>query len=220
MNLEQINQRISQVNEESKRLNNERQISIGRKETLTQQLNEALESYSKKYGVSITPDTLEAEVNRVMQLKQAELENVERVLNLIKEGKYEEVGGIVNPVQAEQVVPQQTTSHIESNPEPVSQSVLPPIFNTGVSEQVPNLGVPSQEVHQQVSKPSSSMNLSGLSDDISDSRPIAPPPTFNKPTQQLSGLDMPASTPSSNVTSDVTSFSAIIGGTAFAPDGN
>lgn len=216
MNLEQINQRISQVNEESKRLNNERQISIGRKETLTQQLNEALESYSKKYGVSITPDTLEAEVNRVMQLKQAELENVERVLNLIKEGKYEEAKGVVNPVQNEQLAQQQVItqadSQVPSNAEPVSPpSALPPVFNTGMQP---------QGVHQQVSKPSGGMNLSGLSDDISDSRPIAPPPMFNKPTQQLSGLDMPASTPSHNVTSDVTSFSAIIGGTAFAPDGN
>ena len=42
MNIERINARIKAVNIESKRLNDERQVNMGKRDALRQQLDEAL----------------------------------------------------------------------------------------------------------------------------------------------------------------------------------
>ena len=88
MNVEGLNSRIAVVNAESKRLNNERQVNIGKRETLTKQLNDALESYKQKYGVELTPETLEAELQRVYAEKEAKVVRLETVLNFIKNADY------------------------------------------------------------------------------------------------------------------------------------
>ena len=44
-NIADLNQRIAIANAESKRINNERQVNIGKRETLQQQLNSALQKY-------------------------------------------------------------------------------------------------------------------------------------------------------------------------------
>ena len=54
MELQQINKRIAVVNGESKRLNNERQVLIGKRQTLEKQLSDLLSAYKNDYGVELT----------------------------------------------------------------------------------------------------------------------------------------------------------------------
>ena len=56
--LEQINSRIAVLNSTSQRVNNERQVNIGKKETLKKQLDDAIKLYQEKYGVALSVDTL------------------------------------------------------------------------------------------------------------------------------------------------------------------
>lgn len=121
MELQQINQRIAVVNSESKRLNNERQVLIGKRQTLEQQLSDLLATYEKDYGVKLTIDTIEAEVARVSALKEEEVSGVEMMLDLIKAGRYEEAERIASgavdshgiPVEpAQTAVPAQQTATV------------------------------------------------------------------------------------------------------------
>lgn len=114
----QINQRIAVLNAESKRLNNERAVNIGKKETLQKQLDEALAHYKTTYGVELTEANLQSEINRVSGDKIKEIEKIETVLNLIKAGQYDEANALVNgtPTQIETPVTQTET--------PVSQSTI------------------------------------------------------------------------------------------------
>ena len=166
MEISQINQRIAVLNADSKRINNDRAVSIGKKETLQKQMNDALAAYKAKYGVNLTEANLQAEIDRVSAEKLKEVEQIEAVLNLIKLGQYDEANALVNgtPVKAEEpvtpvqetpvssgVVEQPQAPVQESIPTPPVESVpTPPVIETPVAsvpvqESIPtppDLGIP------------------------------------------------------------------------------
>lgn len=123
--IEEITKRISVANAESKRLNNERQVNIGKKETLTQQLNDAIKKYNTTYGTSITVDTLNAEIERVSAIKEKEVSTVENILSLIQSGQYEEAkkaaGVVEEPVKETVVVKEQDGTVSSTFEVPVKQ---------------------------------------------------------------------------------------------------
>lgn len=144
MEISQINQRIAVLNADSKRINNDRAVSIGKKETLQKQMNDALAAYKAKYGVDLTEANLQAEIDRVSAEKLKEVEQIEAVLNLIKLGQYDEANALVNgtPVQAEeQVTP--TNAGVVQETAPVKEAVPTP----------PDLGTPSAPVQERVLTP-------------------------------------------------------------------
>lgn len=156
MEISQINQRIAVLNADSKRINNDRAVSIGKKETLQKQMNDALAAYKAKYGVDLTEANLQAEIDRVSAEKLKEVEQIEAVLNLIKLGQYDEANALVNgtPVQAEEpatpassgVVGQPTVPVQETAP--IKEAVpTPPDLGTQV-ESVPT--PPVQPVQESV----------------------------------------------------------------------
>lgn len=144
MEISQINQRIAVLNADSKRINNDRAVSIGKKETLQKQMNDALAAYKAKYGVDLTEANLQAEIDRVSAEKLKEVEQIEAVLNLIKLGQYDEANALVSgtPVQAEeQVTP--TNAGVVQETAPVKEAVPTP----------PDLGTPSAPVQESVPTP-------------------------------------------------------------------
>lgn len=144
MEISQINQRIAVLNADSKRINNDRAVSIGKKETLQKQINDALAAYKAKYGVDLTEANLQAEIDRVSDEKLKEVEQIEAVLNLIKLGQYDEANALVSgtPVQAEeQVTP--TNAGVVQETVPVKEAVPTP----------PDLGTPSAPVQESVPTP-------------------------------------------------------------------
>ena len=88
MNLEEVKQKIEATNTQSEKLNKERQINIGKKETYTTQLNKALSDYKKAYGVELTVENLTAELERVKAEKEKELALVEGMIACINNGDY------------------------------------------------------------------------------------------------------------------------------------
>lgn len=207
MELSQINQRIAVVNAESKRLNNERAVNIGKRETLEKQLADAIALYNSTYNTSITADDLGAEIQRVASEKEREVSNIENMLNLIKSGQFEEAQNMaVNGVVEEEVpnsavnvgvegakvaVPSGSFNGVVPSPAPsgVANGVASPAPSAAPSgvaltevasapNAVPNLGVPSQSGVAPSQAPSAVPNLG------------APSPAQPPKTPELSSLDV------------------------------
>lgn len=151
MEISQINQRIAVLNADSKRINNDRAVSIGKKETLQKQMNDALAAYKTKYGVDLTEANLQAEIDRVSAEKLKEVEQIEAVLNLIKLGQYDEANALVNGTSA-----QADESVTPTNAGVVEQPAVPVQETAPVKEAVPtppDLGTPSAPVQESVLTP-------------------------------------------------------------------
>lgn len=247
MEISQINQRIAVLNADSKRINNDRAVSIGKKETLQKQMNDALAAYKAKYGVDLTEANLQAEIDRVSAEKLKEVEQIEAVLNLIKLGQYDEANALVSgtPVQAEeQVTP--TNAGVVQETAPVKEAVPTP----------PDLGTPSAPVQESVPTPPVQESIPtppdlGFSAKESISTPpvlgtpvddIPTPPDLGVPTPSTLGtpaesiptppdlgIPTPPSEPSLGVPpiaptstpsgQPIASFNQILGGSPFKPQG-
>lgn len=89
-NYNELLQKISSVNAQVQTLNKERQVNLGKKQALETQLSTAIANYKASYGVDLTPETVEAEYNKVLAEKQAEVAKLETTLSAIKQGNFEE----------------------------------------------------------------------------------------------------------------------------------
>lgn len=247
MEISQINQRIAVLNADSKRINNDRAVSIGKKETLQKQMNDALAAYKAKYGVDLTEANLQAEIDRVSAEKLKEVEQIEAVLNLIKLGQYDEANALVSgtPVQAEeQVTP--TNAGVVQETAPVKEAVPTP----------PDLGTPSVPVQESVPTPPVQKSIPTPPDlgfSAKESIPTPPvlgtpvddiptppdlgvptPPTLGTPAESTPtppdlGIPTPPSEPSLGVPptapmstpsgQPIVSFNQILGGSPFKPQG-
>lgn len=216
MELAQLNSRISVVNSESKRLNEARQVNIGKRATLEQQLNDAFATYKQHYGVDLTIENLASEQQRVATAKEKEVSDLEHVIGLIKAGNYDEATQYINggvpsneqqtaqstvaqPVVEQQVsqpvVPQQSvTPKVEQPTAPISQPTTPvtPVAQPTIpaSQPVTPVAQPTAPVTQPTvnEKP---VGTPPVIETPTAETTIGVPPVINKPsTPPLSGLDM------------------------------
>lgn len=93
--MELIN-KINSLNNEVKKLNNERNIALGKKETLTQQLNQGIADYNAKFQTNISADTVEAELTKVTTEVQAKATKLEEAITQIKSGNYTEANSTLD----------------------------------------------------------------------------------------------------------------------------
>ena len=235
--VQEITQRIAAANAEVKRLNNERNVNLGKRETLTAQLNNTLAKYSQQYGVALTVDNLQKEMQRVLQEKENETTLIENMLALIKEGKYEDAERLANPdafvesntaptstVEPTPVAPTSTVEPTPVAPTPVAPT--PTVEPTPVSP-LPNL---SEDVMPEPKAPV----LPNLSEEIKMPEPVAPSKTVLPDLSEEVGMDAlkgfqsgepapitptaPKSAVDTSTLPDltgVTDFEAILGGEAF-----
>ena len=150
MSLEAVKQRIAVANAQCASLNNTRQVNIGKKETLTKQLEGYITEYKTKYGVDITMDNFQDEVNRVQTLKEQEVTKLETMIQYIKEGRYAEAEALATgkPIQEEKPVAettpvqetfvQQTMQFVQEEVAPTPQVGL----NTSIPMVEPTQNVP------------------------------------------------------------------------------
>ena len=196
-NINELRQRIAVANSESKRLNSERAINLGKKDTLTKQLDTALKSYNEKYGKNITINTLNAELEAVTIAKEQEVKTIEAIIDAINNGNYEEANKLSGVVTKSEGVTPAISEPVVAQPvvEPVTQPVVEPV---------------TQPVVEPVTQPDTPVAPTPVAP-----TPVAPPTApsgLNMPTPpSLSGLDI--SVPDTNPAPP--SFQAIIGGTAF-----
>lgn len=215
MEIAQINQRIAVLNADSKRINNDRAVSIGKKETLQKQMNDALAAYKTKYGVELTEANLQSEIDRVSAEKLKEVEQIESVLNLIKLGQYDEANALVNgtPTVKEESTPVQEVPVTPVVEQPQSSVPTTPVQETTpvppVQESVPtppDLGIPTEPVPApQVAAPVESVPTPpdlgiptppvqesiptppdlGLHEPPTLGTPVATPPVLGTPTESI-----------------------------------
>ena len=227
-NIADINQRIAIANAESKRINNERQVNIGKRETLQQQLNSALQKYEADYGKKLSIDSLDAEISAVSTAKEKEIESIENMLTMIKEGRYTEAEAVVKPDENVTDVAQpapievnvaQPEANIVKPEENVAQPVTRPTPQKAVSQPIATPVMQEPVVSQPiVTPPNVSMSEPTMPVSPAPAPHLGTPPVLsglNMPSSpKLSGLDVqtekPKQTPSS--------FQAILGGTAFGSD--
>lgn len=85
----ELKAKIAQLNEAAKTINTRRQQDIGKKETLTKQIEQSIKMYNEKFGKNITIDTLEAELKKVMSDKEKEVEKVSGIITAIQAGDFD-----------------------------------------------------------------------------------------------------------------------------------
>lgn len=203
MELAQLNSRISVVNSESKRLNEARQVNIGKRATLEQQLNDAFATYKQHYGVDLTIENLASEQQRVATAKEKEVSDLEYVIGLIKAGNYDEATKYISgddasneqqtaqPTEAQAVVEQQVAQSVVPQ-QPVVPQVEQPTAPISQVTPVASVVQPTTPVSQPVSpvaQPTVAENPVGAPPVIET--PIGVPPVIGKlSTPPLSGLDM------------------------------
>lgn len=211
-NIADLNQRIAIANAESKRINNERQVNIGKRETLQQQLDSALQKYEADYGKKLSIDSLDAEINTVSTAKEKEIESIENMLTMIKEGRYTEAEAVVKPeVQTEVNVAQPEVN--------VAQPVTRPVPQKDISQPIATPVMQEPVVSQPIATPPSiPMSEPTMPVSPAPAPNLVTPPVLsglNMPTSpKLSGLDVQAEKPKQTPSS----FQAILGGTAFGSD--
>lgn len=232
MELSSITERIAVVNGESKRLNNQRQVLIGKKQTLENQLRSLLAAYKKDYGVELTVETLESEIQRVSAMKEAEVSSIEAMLGLIKAGQYEDAENMAKSMESGEAqveapagvvpepVPQDATSATQIQP---TQSVQEQAESTPVPAEPAQAPVepPTPQPAPPVTPPTFTRPPEPAALPVEDDIPAPPPPV---PKKAVPAAPSAPSTPKIGVPPAVSapapgtvSFQAILSGQAFHP---
>lgn len=127
--MELIN-KINSLNNEVKRLNNERNVALGKKETLTQQLNQGLADYNAKFQTNISVDTVEAELTKVSGEVEAKVTKLETAITQIKSGNFTEANATLEIKTPEFSEPMETgrvtSADTPITPEVAAMVVPPP----------------------------------------------------------------------------------------------
>lgn len=88
MDINELVAKIDKANADTAEVMAQRNKNLGKKEALEKQLVSLLEAYKTKYGVELTPATLQEEIDRVSAEKASELSKTEQALSLIQEGRF------------------------------------------------------------------------------------------------------------------------------------
>ena len=113
MNGTELKEKITQLNSVAKTLNTRRQQDIGKRETLTKQIEDMIEQYNKTYNKSITIDTLEAELESVKEKKEKEVEKVSGIINAIQTGDYALANKLAG-IETDEKTASANTGYVES----------------------------------------------------------------------------------------------------------
>lgn len=88
MDINQLKATIDRLNKQSTQVNTVRNQNIGKRKTLEAQCAELFKQYSEKYGVELTQETLQGEIQRVTAEKEKEVQQLSAVLSAIDSGDY------------------------------------------------------------------------------------------------------------------------------------
>lgn len=197
MTLEQINERVSQLNNEVARLNSQRAVNLGKRETLQAQLDSAIRAYNDAYGASIDVSTLDSEIASVTADTEKAVMHMEKVLACINSGDIagaEQLLG-VEPSSA----PPQASATPQAVVEPVvAPPVIEPVVNTVPAP--PQASAIPQTVIEPVVQEFVTPQAAVEPVVVSPVEVVAPPPVNDASPAPMS-------------------FGAILGGTPFNPQG-
>lgn len=177
MNIAELNQRIANVNAQTKALNTQRLQNMGKVEALQSQLTASMAEYEKKYGKKITPETLNAEIETVMKAKEAELTQIESMLVAIENGEYENAQKITGVEPKAEETAEAPTEVVET---PTQAVATPP---KRVEEPLPNITAPTPKAQPtpEVVTPSQTQAVAQPPKAKVNEEEVAPPPVAAPP---------------------------------------
>lgn len=144
-NYNELLERIGTANAKCGKLNEELRVREGKRQAFSTQLESAIADYKAKYGVDITPATIDEELARVSQSVEADLKDLENLIALIESGRYDEANALVGgteeaSVQTEvatepaQTASTQSTEQAQTAPvTPVHSEPVQPVQSTPVT---------------------------------------------------------------------------------------
>ena len=232
-NIEELNKRIANANALSEKLNRERAVNLGKRDTLKEQLETAIKGYNNTYNRNLSIENIESEIKEISDAKEKELSHLESILNAISSGNYElanQLAGVSgespatvdNSIENSAVADNNTVASNKARvlSEPDIKTSEPSLSGLNMPEppSLSGLDIPSEPVSP--SEPiglSMPAGVSEPSEPIGLSMPSEISEPISNPISEPAGLSMPEpsdDTPTPSAPSP-TSFSAILGGTAF-----
>lgn len=194
-NYNELLERIGTANAKCGKLNEELRVREGKRQAFSTQLESAIADYKAKYGVDITPATIDEELARVSQSVEADLKDLENLIALIESGRYDEANALVGgteeaSVQTEattetaQTASTQSTEQAQTAPTQATEQVQTAPVNTVHSEPIQPT-IPVQPVQSTPTQP------------VSPSTPVQPTATVHveAPVQSTPVQPVASSTP-------------------------
>lgn len=193
MNGTELKEKITQLNSVAKTLNTRRQQDIGKRETLTKQIEDMIEQYNKTYNKSITIDTLEAELESVKEKKEKEVEKVSGIINAIQTGDYALANKLAG-IETDEKTASANTGYVESVVNNTQSVVIQQPSIPSMYTQPEETTVPVQEA---VTPKPSMPNVSPVSNPIDiDSGKTHNPGIFGKDFSKSDEVAPPVAPPS------------------------
>ena len=135
--MNELEARISKLNSSAKKINLERQQSIGRREALLKQQEDAIKAYNAKYNKNITPETVRAEYERVSAEKQEEVTKVEKIISAIETGNFD-LANQLSGVEPEAKSKEANDTYVQAVTETVQKEEVPaPAIDEHVAKEEP-----------------------------------------------------------------------------------
>lgn len=200
MNGTELKEKITQLNSVAKTLNTRRQQDIGKRETLTKQIEDMIEQYNKTYNKNITIDTLEAELESVKEKKEKEVEKVSGIINAIQTGDYALANKLAG-IETDEKTASANTGYVESVVNNTQNEVTQQPSTPSMYTQQEEVAEPAKEtttpVQEAVTSKPSMPNVSPVSNPIDiDSGKTHNPGIFGKDFSKSDEVAPPVAPPS------------------------
>lgn len=150
MDINQLKATIDRLNKQSTQVNTVRNQNIGKRKTLEAQCAELFKQYSEKYGVELTQETLQGEIQRVTAEKEKEVQQLSAVLSAIDSGDYAHANALMGIEYQDEALKEAlanngvSTDRVMQEQEIMSRDFNKPV-STGAAEQMAQRVVNSGE---------------------------------------------------------------------------
>ena len=160
MDINQLKATIDRLNKQSTQVNTVRNQNIGKRKTLEAQCAELFKQYSEKYGVELTQETLQGEIQRVTAEKEKEVQQLSAVLSAIDSGDYAHANALMGIEYQDEALKEAlanngvSTDRVMQEQEIMSRDFNKPV-STGAAEQMAQRVVTSgvQGIQTQAAEP-------------------------------------------------------------------
>ena len=159
MDINQLKATIDRLNKQSTQVNTVRNQNIGKRKTLEAQCAGLFKQYSEKYGVELTQETLQGEIQRVTAEKEKEVQQLSAVLSAIDSGDYAHANALMGIEYQDEALKEALANNgVSTDRVMQEQEIMSRDFNKPVST------VAAEQMAQRV------VNSTGYSDTDADSR--------------------------------------------------
>ena len=141
MDINQLKATIDRLNKQSTQVNTVRNQNIGKRKTLEAQCAALFKQYSEKYGVELTQETLQGEIQRVTAEKEKEVQQLSAVLSAIDSGDYAHANALIGIEYQDEALKEAlanngvSTDRVMQEQEIMSRDFNKPV-STGAAEQM------------------------------------------------------------------------------------